>query len=385
MLARRHSSRRAAPRGGFTLIELLVVISIIATLAALILPAIQNARETARRTECLNHLKNLATAAQSYSTSRNGSLPYGLDPAQFVNWGNNATPNPAPAPWTVQLLPYLEYGPLSERLLATNNQVPASPNSTNQLARTQIKVFNCPDDLNSDNAGNLSYVINNGYILAGLWGTDSPLHRSDYYDYGFNGTGGTAFDANDNEVARATGVAWPDVQIKIDQISRADGSGHTILFSENLQAQNWAGRAPTSTGDFEYSDVTLAWPVPGTAGTASTPNTVDLATAGGGTACGMGTATGAGAKAVALQTDASFSGDVNASVMAAAKINANLNSASEGLTPRPSSLHPNGVNAFFVSGSGKFLSQNIDNLVYASLFTWDGERKGQNIVNDNAF
>jgi prepilin-type N-terminal cleavage/methylation domain-containing protein/prepilin-type processing-associated H-X9-DG protein len=382
MLARRHSSRRAAPRGGFTLIELLVVISIIATLAALILPAIQNARETARRTECLNHIRNCGVAVQSYASARNGATPYLIDPSQFINWGDNATPNPALAPWTVQLLPYLEYGPLSERLVATNNQTPTSPNSTNQLARTIIKVFNCPDDLSSDNPGNLSYVINSGYILADLWGTDAVSHMTTTYDYGFNGVGGANFNSDDAEVARATGIAWMDAQIKIDQVSRADGSGHTLLFSENLQARNWAGRAPTSplSGDNEFSDFSIAWPVPGTAG--STTNEVSMATAGGGAACGMGTATN---KAVALQTDATFSGDVNANPMAAAKINANLNSGAEGVTPRPSSLHPSGVNAVFVDGHGKFISQNMDNLVFASLYTWDGERKGQNIVNDNSF
>jgi prepilin-type N-terminal cleavage/methylation domain-containing protein/prepilin-type processing-associated H-X9-DG protein len=382
MLARRHSSRRAAPRGGFTLIELLVVISIIATLAALILPAIQNARETARRTECLNHIRNSGVAAQAYASARNGSLPFLLDQNQPINWGDNATPNPAPAPWTVQLLPHLEQGPLSERLLATNNQTPTSPNSTNNLARTIIKVFNCPDDLNSDIPGNLSYAINAGYISAGLWGLDSIVHQTVGYDYGFNST---VVDSNDAEVARATGVAWLDAQVKIDQISRADGSGHTILFSENLQSQNWAGRLPGFVGDFEYSNCSIAWPVPGTAGTATglaitTPSSVNMATAGGGTACGMGTNSN---KAVSLQTDATFSGDVNSNPMAAAKINANLNSATDGQTPRPSSLHPNGVNVSFVDGSGRFLSQNVDNLIFASLYTWDGERKGQNILSDN--
>jgi prepilin-type N-terminal cleavage/methylation domain-containing protein len=75
MLARRPRAQRASSRRGFTLIELLVVISIIATLAALILPAIQNARETARRTECLNHIRNLGVAATSFETGR-GRLPY---------------------------------------------------------------------------------------------------------------------------------------------------------------------------------------------------------------------------------------------------------------------------------------------------------------------
>src|SRR3954471_13300921 len=92
-------------RTGFTLVELLVVIAIIGILVALLLPAIQSAREAARRTKCVNNLKNLGLACLNYESSRKTYPPSSTIATDISTNGLS---------WEVIVLPYIEEGGISE-------------------------------------------------------------------------------------------------------------------------------------------------------------------------------------------------------------------------------------------------------------------------------
>jgi len=110
-------------RRGFTLVELLVVIAIIGILVALLLPAIQAAREAARRTECNNKMKQLGLALHNYHDTYK-TLPYSGTASSHwwgVGWGVN-TSQPGYHTWNELILPFIEQQPLHEQIdFNTNN------------------------------------------------------------------------------------------------------------------------------------------------------------------------------------------------------------------------------------------------------------------------
>src|SRR5437762_2127905 len=168
---------------GFTLVELLVVIAIIGVLVALLLPAVQAAREAARRMKCGNNLKQIGLALQNYENSFKilpmGTMNIG---AGFTGVANNSSPHP-------MMLPYLEQGN-AIALFDFNSDINGS--TSNLQARQQkVPVYLCPSHPPTtpfvasasqcpDGCGQTNYVqsLGNNANYAGVGGVaDGPFGR----------------------------------------------------------------------------------------------------------------------------------------------------------------------------------------------------------------
>ena len=133
-------------RRGFTLVELLVVIAIIGVLLSMLLPAVQAAREAARRLVCLNNLRQVGLAIYLEHDAQH-QFPSGWDTIDPLTHKPSTSGNPGWA-WSEQILPYLEQRNVSDGLIHAGTPI---YDPTNQQAReTVLRILRCASDVNED-------------------------------------------------------------------------------------------------------------------------------------------------------------------------------------------------------------------------------------------
>lgn len=342
ILSDRHSGKHF--KSGYTIIELLVSTAVIGVLMALALPAIQNARNSARRINCLNNMRNVSLAIiQATDTA---------DRFPACGYYGDGTPGTVGSyrSWVVEILPYIDQANLYNQWDVDKKF--SDPHNA-PLANTSIPVITCPDDYTVvPGKGNITYVVSSGVGFTALMSGvhDCPVDASgrmlDLNGNGITCNSSTLGDGtpSDREIFKQMGLFFNETwkgEIRSrrhhNMASITDGVSNTILISENLRTgfnpekpgSNWSPPYPRQTSFFIGNPCSSA-------------------------GCSSGN----------VDYSRSNSGD--------SAINSGI-SKPEGSSPYPNSSHPGGVNFGFCDGRVQFVSQNIDGKVYASLVSPQGQ------------
>jgi prepilin-type N-terminal cleavage/methylation domain-containing protein/prepilin-type processing-associated H-X9-DG protein len=337
-------------RHAFTLVELLVVITIIGILIAILLPAVQAAREAAKKSQCANNLKQLGLAMHSY-VSANGILPNS-------GWNDTAHAYPTDYSPLAKLLPYCEQDNLQGMIDFTVH--PGGKFGLGHfgmaaqlrvVAGTVVPTFLCP----SDGEKPLHNIVSDSVTVA-FAGTN----------YAFNGGDGTNSDMNMATTKDKGGLCWTDARVGFQDIQ--DGTSHTLAITESLRGP---GGTLTSTGTPDMQVY------------CASPCSLALAQA--------AETNGVGAM---LPSVTSWSGNrltqwLESGLPTGPLMNGrftpnspipDLSSGSAKLTGARS-RHPGGVNACLCDGSVRFFINSIDVPTWRALWTRDGGE----VISDNSY
>ena len=237
---------------GFTLVELLVVIAIIGILVALLLPAVQAAREAARRSQCMNNLKQLGLACQMHHDTYKFLPSAGWDDwwCGCPDMGSGAR---QPGNWTYALLPYIEESAKAGLGLGFKCETPQSRDLIGQMVSTPVGVFYCPSRRGVQayphgprtirnytppaNAGKTDYAANMGSVPRSFDFGNGPTKIADYDTHTRWAHSGPGFvniwvkgTLKINSSTGHTGVIFQRSQINYKQIT--DGTSKTYLLGE---------------------------------------------------------------------------------------------------------------------------------------------------------
>ncbi|QDV74447.1 DUF1559 family PulG-like putative transporter [Botrimarina mediterranea] len=263
--------RRNRPRqfaGAFTLIELLVVIALIGTLVALLLPAVQAAREAARRTECANHLKQLALGSLNH-VSTHGHFPTGGWGFHWVGAADSGYGEKQPGSWAYNLLAYTEHYALRDLgqgvLAALTRGQPRTDQQRAEmrtLVTTPLELFMCPSKREV-----IAYPFVDGSLGVVAWNAEDckanecSVARGDYRVCAGNKNRADNNGPAPGEIASFlakpkptiyNGVSYLRSEVRVGQIT--DGTSRTVFAGEKaLHPKDYATGTDAANDQCLYS------------------------------------------------------------------------------------------------------------------------------------
>ena len=235
---------------GFTLVELLVVIAIIGILTSMILPAVQSARESGRRTECANKLRQLAIACLAFE-GKNKVLPYSNSYDDTIDSVKAPSSQWSGAGWIIRVLPHMEEQALYDQFVpGLKGQMGPSGGIQRPECRaamqTQLAGLLCPSDT----------IVEQFSAEMYQW-KGTPIALTNYKGVmGANRMGGTSSIhpgsmPDCHRTSDCSGIFWRNSYLNQTHLSEVhDGQSKTFLVGEDLPEHNFHSAAYYANGDY---------------------------------------------------------------------------------------------------------------------------------------